>query len=535
MTGNGFPTTSTRLSRSLLVVWVVVVAVALTGCTGGSGGEPGGATEGSSQSPGTGSQSPAPTPSGPPPYWTGPASWFNPQDKPQQAELSVYPLQRIDGGLLLTVDLRPAADLSALNYFCIGSSCDDMSGVSLVDTLARVRYGPLKQGDEVLSSRIRYGDQRSGVTYRFGAFFPDPGTASTMSVDLQYGGLVPGVPVTDGEPFPGLVSDTGSDDAAGSRAFDAKVGDTVLWPVRRPGAGATVDRHDLVAKVVGGTVNEGRGVVSLNADILFAFNSATLSPEAASLLESAAKLLLDKADPGKPVKVVGYTDDVGTESFNDELSRKRAAAVAAVLKGKVGGLGLTVTGRGEKDPVAANHQPGGGDNPSGRALNRRVEISYPPKPAAAPTSSATATAGTGTAGGQGPSVDLPARSVEASQTPPVNIATRVWPVQRDGTLTLVTADLTAELTRILIDPFTAQGDGSQDVSALHLVDPATKKVYIPAYDQDDPTRVLGSYTIGYTAGTPTHLFFYVADLPSSLSSVTVDLGQLGQATGVLVR
>ena len=530
MTGNGLRTISIRRASSLLAV-----AVVLAGCTGRSGSEPAGSTGATAGPSGTGSPSGSPTTSGAAPYWTGPASWFNPQDQPQQAELSVYPLQRVGGGLLLTVDLRPAADLGALNYFCIGSSCDDMSGVSLVDTLARVRYGPLKQGEEVLSSRIRYGDQRFGVTYRFGAFFPDPGAASTMSVDLQYGGLVPGVPVTDGEPFPGLVSDTGSDDAAGSRAFDAKVGDTVLWPVRPPGVGATVDRHDLVAKVVGGTVNEGRGVVSLNADILFAFNSATLSPRAASLLDSAAKLLLDKADPGKPVKVVGYTDDVGTESFNDELSRKRAAAVGSALTGKVGGLGLTVTGRGEKDPVAANHQPGGGDNPSGRALNRRVEISYSPRPVAAPTSSATATAGTGVAGGQGPSVDLPARSVEASQTPPVNIATRVWPVQRDGTLTLVTADLTAEQTRILIDPFTAQGDGSQDVSALHVVDPVTKKVYIPAYDSDDLKRVLGSYTIGYTAGTPTHLFFFVSDLPASLTSVTVDLGQLGRAVGVTVR
>jgi len=40
------------------------------------------------------------------------------------------------------------------------------------------------------------------------------------------------------------------------------------------------------------------------------------------------------------------------------------------------GVGFVTTGHGEADPVAPNVKPDGGDNPQGRAQNRRVEISF---------------------------------------------------------------------------------------------------------------------------------------------------------------
>ncbi|MFZ0159764.1 MAG: hypothetical protein WAL50_12095 [Kineosporiaceae bacterium] len=78
-------------------------------------------------------------------------------------------------------------------------------------------------------------------TYPLGAFYPNPGPAAArMSIDLQLAGLIPDVPiVADATPAP------------------------VTWQVKAPEPGAVVDRHDLTARVVGGTVNEGAGVQGL--------------------------------------------------------------------------------------------------------------------------------------------------------------------------------------------------------------------------------------------------------------------------------
>ena len=75
------------------------------------------------------------------------------------------------------------------------------------------------------------------------------------------------------------------------------------------------------------------------------------------------------------VTVTGYTDNTGTDAHNLDLSRRRAAAVEAVLRPLVTapGLTLTVGGRGEADPVATN------DTDSGRRANRRVSIAFTPK------------------------------------------------------------------------------------------------------------------------------------------------------------
>lgn len=114
--------------------------------------------------------------------------------------------------------------------------------------------------------------------------------------------------------------------------------------------------------------------ITLSADILFAFDRATLSGRAKSRLDDVREQL-SSAKPGT-VRIEGHTDDKGSPSYNLGLSERRAQAVRKALAGALGGATVTVVGRGEEDPVAANSVDGK-DSPRGRARNRRVEIRLP--------------------------------------------------------------------------------------------------------------------------------------------------------------
>lgn len=115
---------------------------------------------------------------------------------------------------------------------------------------------------------------------------------------------------------------------------------------------------------------------NVGADILFAFNSATLSPNAQSVLRSVVDQL--RSHHPAVVTIRGYTDSIGSESYNLGLSQRRANAVQAYLRSQVPGLTYHARGLGEADPVAPNTHPDGSDNPAGRQKNRRVVISYGP-------------------------------------------------------------------------------------------------------------------------------------------------------------
>ena len=71
----------------------------------------------------------------------------------------------------------------------------------------------------------------------------------------------------------------------------------------------------------------------------------------------------------KAIHVVGYTDGVGTDAYNDKLSERRANAVRDYLVSKGVSSNLIDTeGRGKRDPVASNATA------AGRAQNRRVDV-----------------------------------------------------------------------------------------------------------------------------------------------------------------
>jgi outer membrane protein OmpA-like peptidoglycan-associated protein len=71
--------------------------------------------------------------------------------------------------------------------------------------------------------------------------------------------------------------------------------------------------------------------------------------------------------------VVGHTDNVGSDSYNQKLSERRAVSVAQYLEQKrVNSMRLATSGKGETQPVASNASD------AGRQANRRVEIYVEP-------------------------------------------------------------------------------------------------------------------------------------------------------------
>jgi outer membrane protein OmpA-like peptidoglycan-associated protein len=117
----------------------------------------------------------------------------------------------------------------------------------------------------------------------------------------------------------------------------------------------------------------GTDQVDLDTDVLFAFGSATLTPNASQTISASAKGLL--AQSKRRLAISGHTDGIGTPGANLTLSRQRADAVHAALAAALGaGWTFDVQGYGETRPVAVEKTAAGADYPAGRARNRRVEL-----------------------------------------------------------------------------------------------------------------------------------------------------------------
>lgn len=113
--------------------------------------------------------------------------------------------------------------------------------------------------------------------------------------------------------------------------------------------------------------------VTLAADVLFDFDRADLTPSAAARIQEVGTQITEKAKG--PVTIVGYTDSKGGAAYNDDLSLRRAKAVQAALQ-PLAPVTFHVAGKGAADPAASNTNADGSDNPPGRALNRRVTITF---------------------------------------------------------------------------------------------------------------------------------------------------------------
>ncbi|WP_201352332.1 OmpA family protein [Hydrogenimonas urashimensis] len=108
--------------------------------------------------------------------------------------------------------------------------------------------------------------------------------------------------------------------------------------------------------------------LTVPAKVLFDFNKFILKPEAKKALSLLGDII--RENPAKKIVVTGYTDNVGSDTYNLKLSLQRAQSVADYLIycEKVNPELFKIEGKGKANPVASNATE------EGRAKNRRVEI-----------------------------------------------------------------------------------------------------------------------------------------------------------------
>jgi outer membrane protein OmpA-like peptidoglycan-associated protein len=110
-----------------------------------------------------------------------------------------------------------------------------------------------------------------------------------------------------------------------------------------------------------------RGLVLTLGDVLFDTGKAQLNPGSARKLDQLAQFLSDH--PERRVQIDGFTDSVGSDSYNMSLSQERADTVRASLVSRgIDRSRIGSQGYGKGFPVATNDESGG------RQLNRRVEV-----------------------------------------------------------------------------------------------------------------------------------------------------------------
>lgn len=173
----------------------------------------------------------------------------------------------------------------------------------------------------------------------------------------------------------GAVLGAATGDSRDERARRAAIGAAVGGGLGAVG-GAALDRQEAeLRQQMGsnvGIVNTGEQlIVTLPQDLLFATDSTSLTGSMQADLRAVAASL--NRYPDTTVNVIGHTDSTGAAAYNQDLSQRRAQAVASVLvNAGVSAARIRAIGRGEDQPVASNQTE------QGRQLNRRVEIVITP-------------------------------------------------------------------------------------------------------------------------------------------------------------
>ena len=115
------------------------------------------------------------------------------------------------------------------------------------------------------------------------------------------------------------------------------------------------------------TRETARGLIVNMSDVLFDFNKYTLKPDAREKLAKVSGILLSY--PNLQLQIEGYTDNIGSDEYNQKLSEERADAVRDYLVSQgVTQASISAAGYGKADPVADN------STANGRAENRRVQL-----------------------------------------------------------------------------------------------------------------------------------------------------------------
>jgi len=135
--------------------------------------------------------------------------------------------------------------------------------------------------------------------------------------------------------------------------------------------GAMMDKQERELRQIEGVnvqrVNNDELKVTVKNDVLFDYNSAGLRSASRDSLREMTDVF--QKYPDTTIRVEGHTDSIGSTSYNQRLSKRRANSVAQYLEGiGVRNSRIDAIGYGKSQPRATN------STASGRQLNRRVEI-----------------------------------------------------------------------------------------------------------------------------------------------------------------
>lgn len=110
-----------------------------------------------------------------------------------------------------------------------------------------------------------------------------------------------------------------------------------------------------------------RGLVLTLGDVLFDFDQATLRSGAMRTVQNLAEFMQEY--PDRNIMIEGFTDSIGSDWYNEELSQRRANSVReALLSRGISDRRIQIVGYGKRFPVASN------ETEAGRQQNRRVEV-----------------------------------------------------------------------------------------------------------------------------------------------------------------
>jgi outer membrane protein OmpA-like peptidoglycan-associated protein len=99
----------------------------------------------------------------------------------------------------------------------------------------------------------------------------------------------------------------------------------------------------------------------------FDFDYYSLTDSALAVLKEACKVI--EYYPGSSIEIVGHTDNIGSDTYNDVLSRNRSATVAHFISSLgIDQSRLIIDSRGEREPIESN------ETAEGRSQNRRTEV-----------------------------------------------------------------------------------------------------------------------------------------------------------------
>ena len=276
-----------------------------------------------------------------------------------------------------------------------------MSMIQMLSLDQGLAFRQLNQSTEGLVDGVRKGKPLK----LFAVFAATEDGVKTVEMFLPSMGVVTNVPVIK-DADPGFKVD--------EALAGANLDSDAPGPVRIETATISADGSADTKK------DEKSTTVTVSGDVTFAADSDQLSAQANSVLSNVVEQI-KRYPSGGQMLVVGHTDDVQDDAYNQGLSERRAQAVATRLKAltDLSKWKQSVSGKGESAPRVSN------DSDEHRQINRRVEITLTPSkpdeahtagtiPSAAPSAGVTQTLGPTGKGSEGVDVTIDDKKVHLS-------------------------------------------------------------------------------------------------------------------------